>query len=363
MAKKEAFDALSNVHPGFIIKMELRARGIKQKDFAERIAIQQSHLSEILKGTRNISDQMAKTIEGVLGIPSAHLIQLQAEYNFKKKSAEIEGIAEHEAELTLREYNEFYDMRVIFKSVGIREKSSCDKLQFCKDSLHFLSPMEQRRQSYGYYHKSEKTGLDYRMISTWSVLAQYEAERQQAPTGRYSKDRLDDLSRELSVIFNENNNTLNRVKRTLSDYGIKFCVVPKVERASIDGYSFIANGQPSIVITQRYNRIDNIAFAILHEVGHLKLHMNGDDKRVNIADADKLNTKEEREANDYAAQVLLPDSVWNDAPEALMIPQLIQKKYSEWAKRKGLNKWIVLGRISHDTGMYMFKSDKSREIQ
>lgn len=92
MAKKEAFDALSNVHPGFIIKMELRARGIKQKDFAERIAIQQSHLSEILKGTRNISDQMAKTIEGVLGIPSAHLIQLQAEYNFKKKSAEIEDI-------------------------------------------------------------------------------------------------------------------------------------------------------------------------------------------------------------------------------------------------------------------------------
>lgn len=35
---------------------ELKARGIKQKDFAERIAIQQSHLSETLKGTRNISD-------------------------------------------------------------------------------------------------------------------------------------------------------------------------------------------------------------------------------------------------------------------------------------------------------------------
>lgn len=127
--------------------------------------------------------------------------------------------------------------------------------------------------------------------------------------------------------------------------------------------TLVSNGQPSIVITKRYNRIDNIAFAVLHEVGHLKLHINGDDERVSVADADEVNTKEEREANNYASQVLLPDSVWQDAPEVLMNPHLIQQKYSAWAKRKGLNKWIVLGRISHDTGMYMFKSDKSREIQ
>lgn len=363
MAKKEAFDALSNVHPGFIIRMELKARGIKQKDFAERIAIQQSHLSEILKGTRNISDQMAETISDVLGIPSAHLIQLQAEFNFRKKSAQIKDIEEHESEIILNEYNVIYDMRLIFKHVGMSGSTSTEKLQFCKNALHFAAPTEQQRRSYGYYRRSEKTGLDDRMISTWSVLAQYEAERQPQPSGKFDKTRIDQLSQELSVIFNENYNTVNRVAWKLSEYGIKFCVVPKVERASIDGYSFVSNGQPSIVITKRYNRIDNIAFAVLHEVGHLKLHINGDDERVSVADADEVNTKEEREANNYASQVLLPDSVWQDAPEVLMNPHLIQQKYSAWAKRKGLNKWIVLGRISHDTGMYMFKSDKSREIQ
>lgn len=39
---------------------------------------------------------------------------------------------------------------------------------------------------------------------------------------------------------------------------------------------------------------------------------------------------------------------------------MIQKKYSEWAAEKGLNKWLVLGRISYETGMYKFKSDESR---
>lgn len=363
MAKKEAFDAISNVHPGFIIKMELKARGMKQKDFAERIAIQQSHLSEILKGTRNISDQMAETIESVLGIPSAHLIQLQAEFNFKKKSAQIKDIEDHEAEMMLMEYNEIYDMRVIFKLVGIKDYSSTEKLQFCKETLHFAAPIEQQRKAYGYYHRSEKTGLDTRMISTWSVLAQYEAERQPAPIGYFDKSQIDKLSSELSIIFNENYNTVNRVSRKLSEYGIKFCVVPKVERASIDGYSFVQNGQPSIVITKRYNRIDNIAFAVLHEIGHLKLHIDGDGERVTVVDDDELSKKEERDANNYATQVLLPDCIWQDAPEVSMNPHIIQQKYSAWAKKKGLNKWIVLGRISHDTGMYMFKPDKSREIQ
>ena len=363
MSKKETFDAVSNVHPGSIIRMELRARGMKQKDFADRVSIQPSHLSEILKGTRNISDQMAVSIEKVLGIPSAHIIQLQAEYNFKQKTAQINDIAEHNSEMMIREYNDIYDLRVIFGYVGMRDCSSTEKLHFCQESLHFASPVEQRRETYGYYHKSGKTGLDARMISTWSVLARYEVERQPSPIGNYDREKLDELSQELSVIFNENNNTINRIARKLSEYGIKFCVVPKVERASIDGYSCVVDGQPSIVITKRYNRIDNMAFAVLHEVGHLKMHLSGDGRRVTVVDKDELSTKEEREADRFAAQALIPDCIWQSAPETMMVPHVIQQRYTAWSKKMGLNKWIVLGRIAHDTGMYMFKSDKSREIQ
>lgn len=363
MAKKELIDALYLVHPGYIVKMELKARGIKQKDFADDIAIQPSHLSEILKGNRSISSQLAEKIEAVLNIPSAHLRQLQAEYDFKKKTALINDIAEHDAETAIAQYNLLYDMRVIFKYLGMTDKRSTEKLKFCMETLHFVEPKQQSQYAYGYYHKSEKTGLDTRMISTWSVLARYEATRLPKPEGVYSQDRLDTLSSELSEIFNDNNNTINRVTRKLSEYGIKFCIVPKVERASIDGYSFISDNQPAIVVTKRYNRIDNLAFAILHEVGHLKLHLTNDDERVTIADADEMSTKEEREANEYAAKALIPNSTWAKAPEVSLNPHAIQMKYSAWAKREHLNKWIVLGRVSHDTGMYMFKSDSSRDIQ
>lgn len=110
-------------------------------------------------------------------------------------------------------------------------------------------------------------------------------------------------------------------------------------------------------------RIDNFAFAVLHEVGHLKMHLSNDQERVTIADVEEMSTKEEREANDFAANALIPNSTWAKAPEVSLNSHAIQVKYSAWAKKEHLNKWIVLGRVSHDTGMYMFKSDSSREIQ
>ena len=124
------------------------------------------------------------------------------------------------------------------------------------------------------------------------------------------------------------------------------------------------DGTPAIVITKRYNKIDNVAFAVMHEVGHLKMHSTSkNSENINLAYADEeLITKEEREANDFAANALIPEYIWENAPSVVMNPFVIQREYTKWSRKNSLNKWIVLGRVSHETGMYMFKSDKSREI-
>lgn len=364
MASKETIDVNSITHPGFILGMELKSRGLTQKVFAAQIAMQQSHLSEIIKGKRNITEQLAEKLEEALKIPAEHWRQLQAKYDYKLKAANLKAVEEREADALLAEYNRVYDLKTIFKNVGIAMKSASEKLKFCLEVLCFGTPAVQMRQLKGCYHRSEKTGLDPRMIATWSVLAKYEAGRKMEPTERFDRDKMDNLAIELRIIFNENNNTINRVERTLANYGIRFCIVPKVNHASIDGYSFFSNGVPSIVITKRYNRIDNIAFAVMHEVGHLKLHSSADETgKINlpITDAEDIPS-EEKEANKYAANALIPECIWASLPSMTLNPRSIQKKCTKWAKDNGINKWIVLGRVSHETGMYMFKSDASREI-
>lgn len=69
------------VHPGEILKAELKERGIKQKDFADMIGMRPSHLSALLHGSRNISPQLANRIEEALGIPAQLWLNLQTNYN------------------------------------------------------------------------------------------------------------------------------------------------------------------------------------------------------------------------------------------------------------------------------------------
>ena len=354
------------VHPGKVLSSELKARGMTQKYFAELISVQQSHLSELIRGKRSITKRLAEKLNLFLNIPVEKWLHLQAEYDYWLKTTTLnDNNTDIEAERLLAQYSDIYDMKVIFKNVGIAaEMSPSEKLKFCKDVLLFDTPIQQKRQLQGFYHRSEKTGLDPRMIATWSVLAKYEARQKTNPTISFDRNKVDGLVVSLRNIFNDNYNTIIKLERTLNEFGIKFCVVPKVNHASIDGFSFFENGIPSIVITKRFNRIDNIAFAVMHEVGHLKLHpLEKTEGRINLQGTDsEYISSEEQEANTFAANSLIPLDLWEKLPSVPLNPQKIQIICAKWAKENRLNKWIVLGRVSYETGMYMFKSDASREI-
>lgn len=73
------------VHPGNILKEELISRGIRQKDFAEKIGMQPTHLSALLNGKRNISVEIAAKLEKELDIPASFWMSLQDRYELDKK--------------------------------------------------------------------------------------------------------------------------------------------------------------------------------------------------------------------------------------------------------------------------------------
>lgn len=352
--------------PGVVLKARLKELGMTQKFLASQLAIQASHLSEIIRGKKSLTEQYAKKLAEFFDEPASFWLHLQAEYDFKNKTADEDGTAEKNAQYALSQYDELYDLKEIFKRTGMQKTSCREKLNFCTTVLNFGSMTEQRQMNMGYFHRSAKTGLDIRMISTWSVLAMYAASQKTDPIGDFNKGKCDELSLKLASIFNDNIDTINRVERMLSDYGIKFCVVPKVKHASIDGFSFYQNGVPSIAVTKRFERIDNLAFAVLHEIAHLKNHLSKDGiGKVNLVDPDAESlATEEKEANEYASNILIPNSLWESAKEQeiALNPFIIQRKFSKWAREHQLNKWIVLGRLSHETGIYMFKSDDSRKI-
>jgi addiction module HigA family antidote len=74
------------VHPGEILREELQERGLKQKDFAERIGMSASHLNEFINGKRNLNEGLAIKLEQHLDIPFATWMSLQNSYIYDCKA-------------------------------------------------------------------------------------------------------------------------------------------------------------------------------------------------------------------------------------------------------------------------------------
>lgn len=81
------------LHPGEVLEMELIARGLKKSKFAMDIKMYPSHMSDILKGKRNISEEIALKIESILGISAEFWMRLQVEYNISVLRAKMQPAA------------------------------------------------------------------------------------------------------------------------------------------------------------------------------------------------------------------------------------------------------------------------------
>lgn len=350
-------------HPGTVLKLELEERGISQKEFAEMLGIQKSHLNEIIKGKRSMTNNVADRIEEVLGISSVSLMNLQTQYEYDIRQIEKKSIEEQEALNKLRLFDEIFDVKTLLKRLVCSCSTATEKLAFLVSEIHQSEPAELKLEANGMFKKSSKTGQDPRMLMTWKLLAEATARKIQQ-SKEFLPEKKEDLLRDLTTAFHNNTDTINLISKIFSDYGIVFCIVKKVEKASVDGYSFLEKNIPYIVVSERYDRIDNFAFSVLHEVGHLFLHyLDGTSAEYHLSIPDYDNESlEEREANNFAANSLIPYNLWKAAPKVQVNPTAIQRVYTEWAFKQGFNKWIVLGRIAYETGMYKFKSDESRKI-
>lgn len=69
------------IHPGEMIKDEIKYRGITQKQLAKEIGIPASVLNAVLNGKRAVTTEYALLLEAALGIEADLWLKLQSDYN------------------------------------------------------------------------------------------------------------------------------------------------------------------------------------------------------------------------------------------------------------------------------------------
>ncbi|MBR1655535.1 MAG: HigA family addiction module antidote protein [Prevotella sp.] len=70
-------------HPGEVLKDEIAARGISQRQLSESIGLTYSVVNEILNSRRPLTAKTALLFEAALDVPADSLMYLQLKYNMQ----------------------------------------------------------------------------------------------------------------------------------------------------------------------------------------------------------------------------------------------------------------------------------------
>jgi addiction module HigA family antidote len=70
-------------HPGELIKEEVKARGMSQKQLASQMDLSYTVLNDIIRGRRGINTECALLLEAALGIEASLWLKLQADYDMQ----------------------------------------------------------------------------------------------------------------------------------------------------------------------------------------------------------------------------------------------------------------------------------------
>lgn len=356
------------IHPGEIIKDELDAREMRQKELASLMGVPTSVLNDIIKGRRDVTPEVAVLLQEILDIEASYWLSLQNQYDIDKANINTK-IVERKKNIEIWKVISQYCSIKCFEKLNLIGSNISENIKtiysiFGITSVEELITLYSQEKEVSYFKKSERLKSDPVNIFSWKRYAFYESSKIQCDED-FDKGSLETLVNELKHLFVINRNTIDNTKKILLRYGIKFIIISKFDKTPVDGFSFWQGKNPTIVLTLRLNKIDNYAFALLHEIYHVYMHLynNKELKYIAIEGAEINNCEEE--ANEFAKCSLISKDLWNTflKQHSMISPHAMQMKIKQFAHQHNINEAIVLGFYQHDINLYSIKSSISREIK
>jgi HTH-type transcriptional regulator/antitoxin HigA len=319
------------------IKFRMEQEGLKAKDLVQYIG-SRSKVSEVLSGRRPLSLNMIRSLNSGLGIP--------AEILLKKKDAELPSSSKIDwnrfpiSEMFKRGWFEN------FSGSLLEAKDQAEELisSLILSSGEKLLPPALCRQSV-----QAGKGMDEYSLAAWRIRVCKLAHDEELP--KYKRKTIDEkFMNELTNLSYLGNGPL-LAREFLNKNGIHLIVEEHLPKTYLDGAAMmLSDGSPLIALTIRHDRLDNFWFTLCHELAHLTLHLENDCGKPFFDDLDtKSTSKIETEADAWARNSLIPDSIWKKSglSESSKAAEVI-----EFANKRRIHPSIPAGRIRRETSNY-----------
>lgn len=355
MSEKDIRNSITATHPGEILKDMLLGHGMSQKELAAAIGKTTPVVNDILSKKRDVNVEIAVLLEAVFeDTPATFWLDCQSKFDIEL-ARQSEKIKELEQGIkNWKSLEECINLRTIKKRAGIGESVIKDLMYLC--NLYGVSSVSELRDNLtltynsAYFKKSGVLQTDAKNLNTWILLTRI-ANASQNLSVKFCIEEVQRLVNQLNNVFYTNSNTLDRLKTTLNEFGIKFFVEKKLDKVPVDGYSFWLGDNPSIVVTTRYSWLDNLAFTVFHELGHIVNHLCKDKSRdfLDIIEPGSSFKKEESErvADDFATTCLSRGHDLSSHFRKIRNPFSAAPILCNIANTYSINEGIVIGQYQH----------------
>jgi len=336
--------------PGESILDIAEERGWTQAELARRLGYTEKHISQLVNGKVPLTVDAAVRLERVVG--STVDFWLKREANYQKHKARLEEAATHASwvswldELPLKELM----AACAIPKMRIDAKNKPALVDPCLRFFGVASPDDWRScysEMQVAFRRSRAEQSDIGAISAWLRLGEQEAEKLDGP--KYDKTRFCKALEAIRGFTCEAPESFEpKMKSLLRESGVHMVLVPAIPRSHVSGVArWLSATRPLIQLSLYGKTNDKFWFTFFHEAAHILLHGNsGEEKKSVFLDdpsAATADTPQEREANDWAGERLIPSQ------HARSLPALRSKAdVRVFARRIGIHPGIVVGRLQHD---------------
>ncbi|MDD4641702.1 MAG: HigA family addiction module antitoxin [Bacteroidales bacterium] len=302
MASIKNLKAARKFGPGYFIREQMEMRGWVQEELADILGISTKHLSSILQDKQSLSIENAKKLSSAFNTSPQYWLNLDNDYRLWLEHEKREQTATVESKAIIYSRMPVRDMmkkRWLQPTRDLKELTGEVKKFWGIPELDFafleeaVLPLCKKSEAYNQFNAS--------YAATWFQMAKTYSLSFKTPA--YNKGVLENLYKNLAD-YTTLANGIEMFIKELNACGVKFFVLPHLEKTYLDGAAFLLDGAPVIVYTARYKRIDNFWFTVAHEIAHVLKHLN--EKTPFILDNLREQTpdKQEEEANKLAAKHL-----------------------------------------------------------
>ena len=329
------------VPPGWVLKERLEAHGMTPAEFARRCGRSAKHISEILAGKAPVEPRTALQFEKVLGVAAEIWLGIETDYRLQQSRA-----AEAQEASVASTWSRSFPVAELANRGVIGNRVRGETMVAPLLSFFGVASVEAWQVKYGAanvaYRHSPKFKSDRFALAAWLRLGEIAAVGQTCSdyndsAFRAALTQLRRLTREPAP------KSLKEAQQLCNLSGVALALIKPLPKTRVSGAAWwLSTRRPVIALSARHKTDDHLWFSLFHEAAHILLHGK---RSVFVDELQDDGNDLETQANDWAANFLLPRAAWRRFRAGGAYSRADVRACAE---EQGIAPGIVVGRLQHE---------------